>query len=127
MPVRSYRDLNVFKVAFQASIEIASLAQSWPADERFKLTDQIIRSSRAVCSNLAEAWKKRPYVKHFEAKLTDAEMEASETGLWLEYAREHNYLHATTYDALTRQYAHIEAMLTKMRRNARTWCGQPKK
>lgn len=81
-----FRDLLVYKKAFDLAMEVYSLSKSFPKEEKYSLTDQIKRSSRSVCSNLAEAYRKRNYPKHFANKLTDSDGENSETIVWLEFA-----------------------------------------
>ena len=77
--IRSYRELRVYQAAFEAAMQIFELTKSFPAEERFSMTDQMRRASRSVCSNIAEAWRKRRYEAHFVSKLSDAETEAEET------------------------------------------------
>ncbi|SHO59408.1 four helix bundle protein [Algoriphagus zhangzhouensis] len=77
--IRSHEDLQVFQLAFDASMRIFELSISFPKDEKYSLTDQIRRSSRSVCANLAEAFRKRKYPKYFVSKLVDCEGEAAET------------------------------------------------
>ncbi len=93
--IRSHRDLEVYRKAFNAAMEIFELSKSFPKEENYSLTDQIRRSSRSVCANLAEAWRKRRYKAHFISKLSDAEAEAAETQVWIEFAAKCNYLHKT--------------------------------
>ena len=81
----SFRDLKVYQQAFRLATEIFLITKSFPKEERYALTDQIRRSSRSVCANLAEAYRKRMYVKHFAAKITDADGEASATRAWSGY------------------------------------------
>ena len=79
-----HRDLEVYKKAFGAAMQIFELSKAFPKEETYSLTDQIRRSSRSVCANLAEAWRKRRYEKAFISKLSDSESEAAETQVWLE-------------------------------------------
>ena len=79
MNIRSYRELRVYQTAFRLAMKIFELTKNFPAEERFSMVDQMRRSSRAVCSNMAEAWRKRRYKAHFVSKLTDCEGEADET------------------------------------------------
>jgi four helix bundle protein len=90
--IKSHRDLKVFQMAFETAMQIFELSKKFPADEKYSLTDQIRRSSRSVCANLAEAWRKRRYEGAFINKLSDAEAEAAETQVWLEFAVKCNYL-----------------------------------
>jgi four helix bundle protein len=84
--VVSHRDLEVYQKAFDAAMLIFELSKSFPKEECYSLTDQIRRSSRSVCANMAEAWRKRRYQKLFISKLCEVEGEAAETQVWLEFA-----------------------------------------
>lgn len=84
--VGSYKELEVYKVSRQLSREIFSITKGFPRDEMFSLTDQIRRSSRSIGAQIAEAWAKRRYEKHFVSKLTDADGEQQETQHWIETA-----------------------------------------
>lgn len=112
---------------YQRSVELRQAvfeaSRAWPKEERYALTDQARRSSRSVSANLAEAWAKRRYPKHFVAKLTDALGEAEETLVWLEVAEECGYLDATHRDNLTRSTRQLVGGLVKMMRHPDQWCG----
>ena len=82
--IKSHRELEVYQLGFAASMRIFELSKHFPAEERYSLTDQIRRSSRSVCANLAEAWRKRRYEGSFLVKLSDSELEAAETQTWAE-------------------------------------------
>ncbi|MCE7982138.1 MAG: four helix bundle protein [Caldilinea sp. CFX5] len=88
----SHRDLEVYQKGMAAAMEIFELSKSFPKEETYSLTDQIRRSSRSACTNLVEAWRKRRYEKAFVSKLSDAEGEAAETQVWLEFSVKCNYL-----------------------------------
>ena len=77
--IRHFRDLNVYKKAFEMAMRIYEMTKAFPPEERYSLVDQIRRASRSVCSNLAEAWRKRRYIAVFRNKITDSMQEASET------------------------------------------------
>ena len=87
-----FRELLAYKKAFDLAMEIYELSKSFPLEEKYSLTDQIRRSSRSVCANIAEAYRKRRYPNHFISKLTDSDAENSETNVWLEFAFECNYI-----------------------------------
>ncbi|MBD2511454.1 four helix bundle protein [Nostoc sp. LEGE 06077] len=91
-PIKNHQDLKVYQMAFDAAMKIFELSKKFPVEERYSLTDQIRRSSRSVCANLAEAWRKRRYEAAFVAKLNDSEAEAAETQTWIEFAVKCNYL-----------------------------------
>jgi len=84
--INSFRDLNVYKKAFELQQEIFQLSKTFPSEEKFSLTDQIRRSSRSIGANLAEAWQKRRYIAHFISKLTDSDGENAETEHWIDTA-----------------------------------------
>ena len=92
--IRSHRGLEVYQLAFEAAMEIFEITKGFPREERYSLTDQIRRSSRSVCANLAEAWRRRRYEGSFVYKLNDSEAEAAETQTWLEFAVKCGYLEA---------------------------------
>lgn len=93
-----FRDLIAYKKAFEQGCRIFDLTLTFPKEEKYSLTDQIRRSSRSVCSNLAEAYRKRDYLKHFLLKLTDCMGENSETLVWLDFAKHHGYLSESSYN-----------------------------
>src|SRR6266540_5805079 len=84
--IRSHKELRVYQAAIEAAMRIFEITKRFPAEERFSMVDQIRRSSRSVCSNIGEAWRKRRYPAHFISKLSDAEGEAEETRVWLEFS-----------------------------------------
>ncbi len=98
--IKGVRDLDVYKLAFNVAMEIFQLTKSFPLDEKYSLVDQIRRSSRSVCSNLAEGWRKRRYLAVFKNKLTDAMQEASETQTWLEFCKACDYMDLNTFSEL---------------------------
>ena len=89
---RNFKELRVYSLAFEAAMQLFGSSHGWPKDERYSLTDQVRRSSRAVCANTAEAWRKRLYVANFVSKLSDANAEAGETQVWLDFAMACGYL-----------------------------------
>jgi four helix bundle protein len=95
-------------------MKIFHLSKSFPKEEKYSLTDQIRRSSRSVCANLAEAYRKRNYHKSYAYKLTDSDAENSETQVWLEFAFECEYIDKTTYDELTTESEEVGKLLNYM-------------
>src|SRR6266550_2379375 len=91
-PIRHFRDLEVYQNALATGLRVYELSKKFPPEEKYSLTDQIRRSSRSVCANLAEAWRKRRYEAAFIAKLSDSESEAAETQVWTEFAVKCGYL-----------------------------------
>ncbi len=120
-PIQSHRELEVYQLAFEAAMQIFEVTKRFPVEERYSLTDQIRRSSRSVCANLAEAWRKRRYVRAFVNKLNDSEAEAAETQTWLEFAVKCDYLDAEAGRALYQTYDHILGKLVNMIRNPSPW------
>jgi four helix bundle protein len=120
--INSVKDLEVYKKAFEAAMEIFEISKNFPKEERYSLTDQIRRSSRSVCTNISEAWRKRRYKAVFINKLSDSEQEAAETQTWLEFALKCNYINNEFFKNLDDKYEHIFAMLITMERKADSFC-----
>jgi len=110
----SYKDLKVYQLAFEAARDIRILSMKFPKEETYSLTDQIRRSSRSVCINLGEGYRKRIYPKHFTSKMTDADGEATETSIWLDFAQDAGYIDANTNNILQLKYNEIGRMLNAM-------------
>ena len=119
--IRKHTDLEVYQRAFAAAMSVFELSKKISAEERYSLTDQIRRSSRSVCSNLAEAWRKRRYEAAFISKLNDSEGEAAETQVWLQFATECGYLDREAARKLYRDYDDILGKLVKMLTNPAQW------
>lgn len=119
--IQSHRELEVYKVAFDAAMQIFELSKKFPVEERYSLTDQIRRSSRSVCANLAEAWRKRRYEGAFVSKLSDSEAEAAETQTWIEFAVKCNYLNVEAGRVLYGTYNQILGTLVNMINNPSVW------
>jgi four helix bundle protein len=121
----SFRDLIVYQKSHQLQREILTLTKSFPREEMFSLTDQIRRSSRSVGANIAEAWAKRKYEKHFISKLTDSDGEEMETQDWIETALECEYIDQKTSAQLVDKCLEIGRMLGGMMDKAELFCGEP--
>lgn len=119
--IGSYRDLDVYKMAMESAIRIFELTRDFPAEERFSLVDQIRRSSRSVCANIAEAWRKRRYEAAFVSKLSDAETEAAETQVWAEVAFRCGYWDRETFRVIDEKYDQITGKLVRMIDNPGPW------
>ncbi len=119
--IRYFRELDVYKLALDTAMEIYKLTKGFPAEERYSLTDQVRRSSRSVCANIAEAWRKRRYSAAFVSKLSDAEAEAAETQVWLEMAVRCGYLKSNNCELLEQQYEHILGKLVNMISHPDQW------
>ena len=104
MKIRTHNDLEVYKLAFEAAMEIFEISKKFPVEEKYSLTDQIRRSSRSVSANLAEAFRKRKYPKAFVSKLTDSEGEAAETQVWLDFAMRCQYIDNPAHKILFENY-----------------------
>ena len=120
--IKRHVDLEVYQKAFSAAMKIFEDSKQYPKEERYSLTDQIRRSSRSVCANLAEAWRKRRYEAHWISKLSDCEAESSETQVWLQFAVECGYLERTVGAALYKEYDSIICMLISMSNHPEKWC-----
>ena len=123
----SFRDLVVYQKARELQHEILRLTRTFPADEKFSLTDQVRRSSRSIGANIAEAWAKRRYEKHFVGKLTDADGEQYETQHWIETAVDCEYLDSQKARPLLERCTEIGRLLGGMMEKADLFCGEPLK
>ncbi len=119
--ISTYRDLDVYKMAMDGAMRIFEITKMFPREERFSLTDQIRRSSRSVCANICEAWRKRRYKFAFVNKLSDSETEAAETQVWAEFAFRCGYLDKPTFDKLNEHYDKIIGKLVRMIDNPNPW------
>jgi four helix bundle protein len=119
--IKSYRDLRVYQLAMEAAMEIFELTKSFPVEEKYSMTDQMRKSSRSVCTNIAEGWRKRRYKAAFIAKFSDSEGEAAETQVWLEFAMRCKYISNEVFERLDDKYDHIIGQLVKMIDNADDW------
>ena len=119
--INSYKELRVFQNALNVAMKIFELTKSFPPEEKYSMVDQMRRSSRSVCANIGEGWRKRRYKAAFIAKLSDAESEACETQVWLEFARRCEYLEDTICDEMDAEYDQIMAQIVKMINNADKW------
>ncbi len=120
-----FRDLIVYQKSRQLQREILKLTKSFPREEMFSLTDQIRRSSRSIGANIAEAWAKRRYEKHFISKLTDSDGEQMETQHWIETALESEYIDQKTSALLVEKCLEIGRMLGGMMEKSDMFCGEP--
>ena len=120
--INSVRDLEVYKLAFESAMEIFEMSKNFPKEEKYSLTDQMRRSSRSVCTNLAEGWRKRRYKAVFINKLSDAGQEAAETQTWLEFTLACSYIDKKVFEKIDEKYEHIFAMLITMERKADVFC-----
>ncbi|MBX3293824.1 MAG: four helix bundle protein [Acidobacteria bacterium] len=112
-----HRGLKVYQLSYQLAMEIFHISRSFPKEETYSLTDQIRRSSRSVPANIAEAYRKRQYTKHFVSKLSDADGEGSETQVWIETSRDCGYLSTEKCAELIERYEEVGRMLGGMMSN----------
>jgi four helix bundle protein len=116
-----HTDLEVYQKAFAVAMEIFEFSKQFPKEETYSLTDQIRRSSRSVCTNLAESWRKRRYENHFISKLSDAETEAAETQSWLQFIVSCRYLSRKQVKPLYQSYETVIKMLVTMSNHPESW------
>lgn len=121
MVIRRHTELEVYQRAFAAAMNIFKLTKTFPKEERYSLVDQVRRSSRSVCSNLSEAWRKRRYKAAFVSKLSDSEAEAAETQTWIQFSVECGYLQRDEAAELYSEYDQIVAMLVHIINNPKAW------
>jgi len=119
--IQSHRDMEVYQRAFELAQLIFELSKAFPKEERYSLVDQVRRSSRSVCANIAEAWRKRRYEAMFVSKLSDAEAEAAETQVWLEFALGCGYLKTEKANELLSSYEKIIATIVRLMNNPQVW------
>jgi len=121
MGIRSHNELETYNLAFQAAMDIFELTKKIPNEEKYSLTDQIRRSSKSVYANLAEAFRKRKYPKHFISKLSDCESEEAETQVWLQFSLECNCFDKNKYQAMVLTYDKILGKLVNMSLQPEKW------
>ena len=109
-----FKDLTVYKKAFELSMEIFQITKKFPTDEKYGLTSQIRRSSRSVCSSIGEGYRKRKYEAHFISKTSDADMENSETSVWVDFAFECGYIDKQSQVSFNSKAAEIGRLLNHM-------------
>ena len=119
--INSYKELRVYQNAMEAAMKLFEITKIFPPEEKYAMVDQMRRSSRSVCANLAEAWRKRRYKAAFVAKLSDAESEACETQVWIEFALRCGYIEKTLANELDQCYDQIIGQLVTMIGDADKW------
>jgi four helix bundle protein len=117
----TFKDLTVYKKAFELAMQIFEVSKNFPKEEKYSLTDQIRRSSRSVCSSIAEAYRKRRYEAHFISKTSDADMENSETQVWLDFAFECKYINKNILEDLLNCSQEVGRMLNHMIENPESY------
>ena len=124
MKIRSHKELEVYKLSFEIAMKIFEITKRFPKEEIYSLTDQIRRSSRSVCANLAEAFRKRRYPKFFISKLSDSESEAAETQTWLDFSLSCEYITEIEHHALNETYNNVIGKLVTMSLHPENWSWQ---
>ena len=119
---KSFRELDVYQLALELVVDVNVFCDTLPSKERFVLADQMRRASRSVCSNIAEAWRKRRYKAAFVSKTSDAETEAGEMQCWMDVALKLAYMSQEDYKRFNQRYEHLLAQLITMLNNADRWC-----
>jgi four helix bundle protein len=123
--IRHYRELKVYQNAMEWTMKVFELTKLFPGEEKYSLTDQIRRSSRSVCVNLAEAWRKRRYEGAFISKLSDAETEAAETPVHAEVAWRSGYLTELQFQETDTAYDQIIGQIVKLADQPEKWLIRP--
>ncbi|HZH37710.1 MAG TPA: four helix bundle protein [Flavisolibacter sp.] len=113
----SFRDLTAYQKAFSLALDIHKISKHFPKEEQYSLTDQIRRSSRSVCVNMAEGFRKVRYKAHFVSKQTDADMENSETGVWLDFSLAFEYLTKEEHEGFSHRVEEVGRMLNHLIEN----------
>ena len=114
MAVTNFREEKAFKVAYELAMEIFEISKAFPKEERYSLTDQIRRSSRSVCANIGEAYRKRAYPAHFISKSTDADAENTETGIWLDFSFSRKFISTELHKKLRAKRSEIGNLIHHM-------------
>ena len=122
MEYKGFRDLKVFKLAYQLALEIFEITKSFPREEKYSLTDQLRRSSRSIPANIAEAWRKRKYIKNFVSKLYDSYGEEGETEVWLNMSKDLGYITNEKRIYFIDEYTEISKMLYSMINKPEKFC-----
>jgi four helix bundle protein len=113
----TFRDLIVYRKAFELAMEIFEITKSFPKEEKYSLTDQIRISSRSICANIGEGYRKRRYVAHFIAKVTDSDMENTETQVWLDFSLSCKYITKEVYKEKITKSEEVGKLLQDMIKN----------
>jgi four helix bundle protein len=120
--IRTFKDLIVYQKAFDQAMDIFEITKNFPKIEQYSLTDQIRRSSRSICVNIGEAWRRTRYPAHFLSKLTDADAEATETIIWLDFSLACKYVSRECHKTISSRYDEIGKMLGAMINSPNKFC-----
>ncbi|MBI4549094.1 MAG: four helix bundle protein [Ignavibacteriae bacterium] len=119
--LKSHFELEVYQLAFELAMKIFELSKKFPVEEKYSLTDQIRRASRSVCTNIAEAWRKRRYEAAFVSRLSDAEAESAETQTWIQFGVRCGYIDKQEGEILYRNYDDVIGKIVTMINNPSPW------
>lgn len=119
---RGFRDLIVYQLSYQLSVEIFEITKTFPKEEKYSLVDQIRRSSRSVPTNISEAWSRRRYPKSFVNKLIESDGETSETTVWLDFSKDHKYISKEKHEYFISKYDEVAKMLNSMINHPEKFC-----
>ena len=111
---QGFKSLIVYQKAYELALDIFRISKTFPTEEKYSLTDQIRRSSRSVCANIGEGYRKRIYPKHFTMKMSDADGECSETLIWLNFAKDYGYISEFDFQRFESGYEEVGRMLGSM-------------
>lgn len=117
MSTKNFKETTLYKKAFTQAMEIFEISKTFPKEERYSLIDQVRRSSRSVCANLAEAYRKRQYPAHFVSKLSDCDAENSETGVWIDFAIASKYINEVSYKILIERNEEVGRLIAHAIKN----------
>lgn len=120
--IRGYRELRVYQAAFESALKVYELTRRWPPEERYRVTNQILKSTQSVRANIAEAWRRRRYPGSFVSKLTDADAESAETEVWLDFAKAFRLPSEDEHAELSGEYGAICGQLQWMMSEPGKWC-----
>lgn len=107
----TYKDLLVYQKSFELALRIHAITQGFPSEEKYSLTDQLRRSSRSVCVNIVEGFRKVKYRAHFVAKMTDADMENAESQVWIEFSKAFGYIDSQEATEMSRKFSEVGRLL----------------
>jgi four helix bundle protein len=117
MPATNYKEMRVYKLAFEQAMDIFETSKKFPKEETYSLTDQVRRSSRSVCANIVEAFRKRKYSSHFILRVSDSDTENSETNVWLQFSHSCNYISEEKFVSMNIRNEEIGRLLNHMKNN----------
>lgn len=113
----TYRDLAAYNKAFALAMDVFEISKTFPKEEKYSLTDQVRRSSRSVCANLGEGYRKRLYPAHFKSKLSDCDAENTETEIWIAFAFQCKYMDEANFNKLSQKCGEVGNLIGYMIRN----------